>query len=49
MPLRELRVEYKPFEARRKLAKRFDVILVDEQVLKFVPRYFGKFLYMAGK
>ncbi|KAI9555845.1 hypothetical protein GHT06_018362 [Daphnia sinensis] len=49
MPLRQLRVEYKPFEARGKFAKRFDVVLVDKRIAKFVPRYLGKAFYQAGK
>lgn len=49
MPLRQLRVEYKPYEARSKLSKRFDAVLVDRKVAKFVPRYLGKSFYQAGK
>ncbi|KZS07082.1 putative Ribosomal L1 domain-containing protein [Daphnia magna] len=49
MPLRQLRVEFKPFEARGKFAKRFDVVLVDKRIAKFVPRYLGKAFYQAGK
>lgn len=49
LPLRQLRVEYKPFEARIKLAKRFDTVLVDKRVLKYVPRYLGKHFYQNGK
>ena len=49
MPLRQLRVEFKPFEAKGKLAKRFDIILVDRRVAKFVPRYLGKAVYQTGK
>lgn len=49
MALRQLRIEYKPFEARVKLSKRFDAVLVDRQVSKFVPRYLGKSFYQAGK
>ena len=49
MPLRQLRVEYKPFEARGKLAKRFDIMLVDKEICHFVPRYLGKPFYQNGK
>lgn len=49
MALRQLRIEYKPYEARSKLSKRFDALLVDRQVSKFVPRYLGKSFYQAGK
>ena len=49
MPLRQLRIEFKPFEARGKLAKRVEVVLVDKRVAKFIPRYLGKAFYQAGK
>lgn len=49
LPLRQLRVEYKPFEAKSKLAQRFDVMLVDKRVIKFVPRYLGKAFYGYGR
>jgi len=49
LPLRQLRVEYKPFEARGKLSKLYDVVLVDKRVLKFVPRYLGKSFYQSGR
>jgi hypothetical protein len=49
MPLRQLRIEFKPFEARGKFAKRFDVVLVDKRIAKFIPRYLGKAFYQAGK
>lgn len=49
MPLRQLRVEYKPFEARIKLSKLYDLMLVDHRAIKFVPRYFGKAFYQSGK
>merc|ERR1712071_22014 len=49
LPLRQLRVEYKPFEARAKLSKVYDVVLVDKRVLKYVPRYLGKSFYQSGK
>jgi hypothetical protein len=44
-----LRIEFKPFEARGKFAKRFDVVLVDKRIAKFIPRYLGKAFYQAGK
>ncbi|XP_057367298.1 ribosomal L1 domain-containing protein CG13096-like [Daphnia carinata] len=49
MPLRQLRVEFKPYEARGKFAKRFDAMFVDKRIAKFVPRYLGKSFYQAGK
>jgi len=49
LPLRQLRVEYKPFEARGKLSKLYDIVLVDKRVLKYVPRYLGKSFYQSGK
>lgn len=49
MALRQLRIEYKPYEARFKLSKRFDALLCDKRVVKFVPRYLGKSFYQAGK
>lgn len=49
MPLRQLRVEYKPYEAKAKLARRFDCMLVDKRIAKHVPRYLGGSVYESGK
>jgi hypothetical protein len=49
MPLRQLRVEFKPYEARTKLSKLYDLMLVDHRAVKYVPRYLGKAFYQSGK
>ena len=45
IPLRELKVEYKQYEAKTALCHRFDKFLVDERILRLVPKFLGKPLY----
>jgi ribosome biogenesis protein UTP30 len=45
LPLRELKVEYKEYEAKTKLCHRFDKFLVDDRVARMVPKFLGKALY----
>jgi len=49
MPLRELKVEYKPFETKTALCHRHDAFLVDDRILKFVPKFLGKPFYKRKK
>ena len=42
IPLRELKVEYKQYEAKTALCHRFDKFLVDERILRLVPKFLGK-------
>ena len=43
--LRELKVEYKPFEAKNSLCQKFDIFLVDERIARLVPKFLGKPFY----
>ncbi|XP_042209316.1 ribosomal L1 domain-containing protein 1-like isoform X2 [Homarus americanus] len=45
LPLRQLKVEFKEFEAKRLLSNRVDVILCDDSVMRFVPKFLGKHFY----
>jgi len=49
MPLRQLRVEYKEFEAKRQLCNRFERVLVDDRVIRLVPQFLGKPFYKKRK
>lgn len=49
IPLRQLKVEYKEFEAKRHLANRFDVVLCDDTVIRFVPKFLGKHFFSKKK
>ena len=42
IPLRELKVEYKQYEAKTALCHRFDKFIVDERILRLVPKFLGK-------
>ena len=43
--LRELKVEYKQYEAKTALAMKFDKFLVDERIVRLVPKFLGKPFY----
>ena len=43
--LRELKVEYKPFEAKRSLSQKFDIFLIDDRIIRMVPKFLGKSFY----
>jgi len=43
--LRELKVEYKQYEAKHSLCQKFDIFLVDERILRLVPKFLGKPFY----
>ena len=43
--LRELKVEYKQYEAKTSLCQKFDIFLVDERILRMVPKLLGKQFY----
>ncbi|XP_071548612.1 uncharacterized protein [Panulirus ornatus] len=49
IPLRQLKVEYKEHEAKRILSSRADVVLCDDTVLRFVPKFLGKHFYKKKK
>jgi len=43
--LRELKTEYKQYEAKNSLCQKFDIFLVDERILRLVPMFLGKPFY----
>jgi len=47
MPLRQLKAEYKMFEARRKLCDAYDVFLSDVRIARLLPALLGK--HFIGK
>jgi len=49
IPLRQLKVEYKEYEAKRSLANRVDVVLCDASVIRLVPMFLGKPFYSKNK
>lgn len=49
MPMRQLRVEYKDFEAKVQLCNRFDKVLVDDRIIRLIPQFLGGCFYKKGK
>jgi len=49
IPLRQLKVEYKEYEAKRNLANRVDIVLCDASVIRLVPMFLGKHFYSKNK
>lgn len=49
IPLRQLRMEYHEFEAKRQLAQRTDVLLAEGCVMKDLPKLLGKPFYESNK
>jgi len=47
--LRQLKVEYKEYEAKRNLANRVDIVLCDASVIRLVPMFLGKHFYSKNK
>merc|ERR1711874_121214 len=47
--LRELKVEYKAFEAKTALCHRHEAFLADEKILRFLPKFLGKAFYSRKK
>jgi len=47
--LRELKVEYKAFEAKTALCHRHEAFLADEKILRFLPKFLGKAFYSRRK
>ena len=43
--LRELKVEYKEYEAKNSLCQKFDIFLIDDRILRLVPKFLGKRFY----
>jgi hypothetical protein len=40
-----LKLEHKPYEAKRTLANRFDIFLADARIIRLLPPYLGKAFY----
>ncbi|KAJ8246034.1 hypothetical protein GJAV_G00262940 [Gymnothorax javanicus] len=49
MPLKRLKTEYKPFEAKRRLLGNFDLFLADSRVYRLLPSHIGKHFYASKK
>lgn len=49
MGLTNLRNEYKPFEAKRQLARSYDLFLADNRIVAFLPSLLGKKMLQAKK
>jgi len=49
MSLRELKVEYKQFEAKTQLCQRFDLFLADARIIRLLPQCLGKPFYKRKK
>ena len=49
IPLRELKVEYKQFEAKIQLSNKFDLFLADDRIIRMVPHFLGKSFYKKKK
>ncbi|XP_037781383.1 ribosomal L1 domain-containing protein 1-like [Penaeus monodon] len=47
--LKQLRMEYKEFEAKRNLANRFQVILAQDCIMELLPKLLGKHFYGRNK
>lgn len=42
IPLKALKLEYKPFEAKRNLSNEFDLFLADSRIIRLLPSLLGK-------
>ncbi len=49
IPLRQLKVEYKTFEAKAKLCNRFDKFLADDRIVRLLPKFLGKQFYQKKR
>ena len=47
--LRELKVEYKQFEAKLQLCNKFDLFLADDRIIRLLPQFLGKSFYKRKK
>ena len=47
--LRELKVEYKQYEAKTALCHRHEAFLADEKIIRFLPKFLGKAFYKRRK
>ncbi|MGH0118764.1 UNVERIFIED_CONTAM: hypothetical protein FKN15_062226 [Acipenser sinensis] len=49
IPYKALKKEYKPFEAKRKLLRNFDLFLADDRIRRLLPSQIGKHFYRSKK
>ncbi|XP_041134346.1 ribosomal L1 domain-containing protein 1-like [Polyodon spathula] len=49
IPYQTLKKEYKPFEAKRKLLRNFDMFLADDRIRRLLPSQIGKHFYRSKK
>jgi len=49
LPLRELKVEYKTFEAKTSLCHLYDHFLADARIIRLLPQFLGKACYKRKK
>ncbi|XP_066432314.1 ribosomal L1 domain-containing protein 1 isoform X5 [Eleutherodactylus coqui] len=49
IPLKKMKKEYKPFEAKRRLLSSFDLFLADERIRRLLPSLIGKHFYKAKR
>ncbi|KAG8558280.1 hypothetical protein GDO81_016936 [Engystomops pustulosus] len=49
IPLRKMKREYKPFEAKRRLLRSFGVFLADARIRRLLPSQMGKHFYKSKK
>lgn len=47
--LRQLRTDYKPYEAKQKLLAAYDVFLTDRKIAECLPRVLGRHFYKKRK
>ncbi|KAL8617607.1 hypothetical protein ACOMHN_064697 [Nucella lapillus] len=45
IPLKALKLEYKPYEAKRKLSNSYDIFLADARIIRLLPSFLGKAFY----
>ncbi|CAN2390840.1 ribosomal L1 [Pristimantis euphronides] len=49
IPLKKMKKEYKPFEAKRRLLNSFDLFLADDRIRRLLPSQIGKHFYKEKK
>ncbi|BFZ03046.1 hypothetical protein BsWGS_06085 [Bradybaena similaris] len=49
IPLKSLKMEYKPYEAKKNLANLYDVFLADARIMRLLPTLLGKHFYGKKK
>ena len=45
IPLKQVKLEYQPFEAKRNLSNMYDKFLVDDRIARLLPGLLGKNFY----